>query len=126
MNNQKSIKTSFWDFKTPKVYTNIGERILDFLVGFFIPYLPIRFLWIRIVSFRFKQLGEMRPHEYYPFPIREFLPFLILYFIIILLLILGIFYFWKRRRHFARGLLVSLIFFAIPSIVTLLITLFKL
>jgi len=109
MDNQKPIKTSFWDFKSAKVYTDLGEKILDFVIGFIIGgailhFAPGYFL-TRLASLRYKQLGEMG-REIPIFPIREILLISIIY----VALILVILYLWKRRKHFAFGFLIPLIF----------------
>lgn len=113
MDNQKPIKTSFWDFKNPKVYTTPGESIIDFVLGGCIMNLPISYLFSKIMSYKFKQLGEIGAIGEATMPIFSFknvLHFLIPFFVLIILAVIGVFYFWKRRKAFAYGLLVSLIF----------------
>jgi len=102
-------KTNFWDFKTIKIYTNFGEKILDFLAGFFAPiviglgiYLFFGILGFFIYPFRYL---------FWIFPLG-----------ILIAEIFGIFYFWRRRHYFARGLL----FFLILPFILILIGLFLL
>ena len=104
----KPQKTSFWDFKSVKVYTDLGEKILDFVIGFIIGgiilnFTPCYFL-TRLASLRYKQLIEIG-REMPTFPIREILLILMIY----VALILVILYLLKRRRHFALGFLIPLI-----------------
>ena len=108
MNNQDLIKTSFWDFKSKKVYTNIGDKILDFLGALIIASIPINFLGSKIFSIRYEQFGAIDPYDEV-FSISNILPSLIGTFVVILLFILGIFYFWKRRRYIAYGFLLQLV-----------------
>ena len=120
MDNQGVIKTSFWDFKTPKTYTGTGEISLDFLAGWLIPAIIINYLWSqafsRIIAPRFEQLVEIGSYEHFTFPLEQALPFLIPFIVLILLLIFGVFYFWKRRKYLAYGFLISLIF-SVPSFI---------
>jgi len=113
MDNQKPIKTSFWDFKNPKVYTTPGESIIDFLLGGYIMHLPISYLIYKIQSYKFMQFGEIGTIGEAAIPTFSFknvLHFLIPFFVLVILTAIGVFYFWKRRRALAYGLLMSLIF----------------
>jgi len=106
MDNQKNVKTSFWDFKTPKVYTTRGEKALDFWVSLLIFSSILNFFLTKAFSFIYKHLGDLLPPEY---SISEFLPFLIPCLIVIILMILGVVYFWSRRRYIAYGLSVLIV-----------------
>jgi hypothetical protein len=119
MDNQKPVKTSFWDFKNIKDYTTILEKRLDFWVGWLIPEYIISIFLTRIFSIRYEQLGEMG-HKTLDLSFSKLLPTLIPLFAIFVIIILGIFYFLKRRKHLAYGLLVSLILSIMVFIFTLL------
>ena len=112
MDDQKLIKTSFWDFKNVKVYSSEGEQILDFIAGLIIGggilhFIPGYFL-TRLFSFKYKQLGEIgrSGSEMSTLPVWEIL----LVFAIYIMMILAILYLWKRRKHFAIGFLIPLTF----------------
>lgn len=108
MNNQPPVKTSFWNFKDPKSYSNPIEIILDILMGLFIPSIPIRFFSIKYLSFAYEQMGEIDATKYsYSINLSTLIPL----FVIVILLILGVFYFWKRRKYLAYGLLFEFIFY---------------
>lgn len=126
MNKQNLIKTSFWDFKTPKAYTGTKERNLDLLTGWLIPTIIIRYLWSqafsKIIAPRFERLAETGSYKNSVFPLEQALPFFIPLIIIILFLIFGVLYFWTRRKYLAYGFLASLIF-SIPSLIIILLIL---
>jgi len=112
MDNQKSIKTSFWDFKNVKIYSSGGEQILDFIVGFItggiiLHFVPGYFLY-RLFSFQYEQLSKLGglAEEMPTFPIKETL----LVFVIFVVMILVFLYLLRRRKHFAFGFLIPLIF----------------
>lgn len=107
-------RTDFWDFKSIKIYTNFGEKLLDFLAGFFA---PIIIGWA--ISFLF---GILRFFIYYPFGGLSW----IFYLGILIAQIFGIFYFWKKRHYFARGLLFCLILLPILIIIGLFLLFFGL
>ena len=114
----KPQKTSFWDFKSVKVYTDLGEKILDFVIGFIIGGVILNFtpgyFLTRFASLRYKQLSEMG-REIPVFPIKEILLILAIYVVVILVFL----YLWKRRRHFALGFLIPLIFSILAFILLL-------
>jgi len=108
MNNQKNVKTSFWDLKTPKVYTTGAERALDFWVSFWVANSLIGFFLTKVISFQYRFLGEIHGPKY-SYPISELLPVLIPFLIVVIFMILGFVYFWNRRRYIVYGLLTPLI-----------------
>jgi hypothetical protein len=106
-------ETSFWDFKSVKIYTNFGEKLLDFLAGFFAPI---------IIGWGISWLLGISAYFMYPsFGFRWILSLGIL-----IAQIFGIFYFWKRRHYFARGLLFCLILLSILIIIGLFLLFFGL
>ena len=107
MSNQTPIKTSFWDFKTPKSYSNLVEKVLDLLLGLFVAHIPTGFFAAKYVSIVYKQLAAIEPT--YSFSVSDFLPILIPLLLLVVFLIPGVFYFWRRRKYLALGLLISLI-----------------
>ena len=106
MNNQNPVKTSFWEFRSVKIYTSLGEKLLDFFVGLMIPGLAADIFLSRLAAFMYEQAKQ----EYLQFSIKDFLSASLPLFIVDVILIFGLFYFWKRRRHLAYGFLISLIF----------------
>jgi len=116
--SNKLQKTSFWDFKSVKVYTDLGEKILDFVIGFIIGGVILNFtpgyFLTRLASLRYKQLSEMG-RKMPIFPLREILLIFIIYFVLTLVIL----YLWKRRRHFAFGFLIPLIFSILAFILLL-------
>jgi len=112
MDNQKYIKTSFWDFKNPKIYKNEREKVLDFIVGLIIGggilHLTSDYFLAGLFSFKFEKLlsrAEGLGKELSAFPIWEIL----LVFAICILMALAVLYLWKRRKQFAIGLLIPLV-----------------
>lgn len=97
-------KTSFWDFKSARTYTSSGEKFVDFLAGFFAPPVAV-FVSSFFFGGFFNILGLMPRSFFYGFgPLTWIFPLAGFIFHI-----WAIFYFWKRRRYLARGLLFILI-----------------
>jgi len=84
----------FFDFKTPRVYTSVGQKIGDFVTGFF-GYLVFSVLssFLFYSLFRFAVFGA-------PFALR-FFPGLLSFGIAIAAII----YLWKRRRWVCYGMI---------------------
>lgn len=76
------LKRDFWDFDKPKIYCRGSEKLIDFLLGFFVPFV---FLILNIV------------------PILGFLVYVGFYFYFV-------FYFFRRRNWITVGMILNLIF----------------
>jgi len=89
--------------ETTKLYITSAEKQLDFLIGFFAPGI-VSTIFSLIVYYFLHLLG---------FSFRVYFHSFFAFLIPILTLgghIFGIFYFWKRRRYLALGLLFALLF----------------
>jgi len=97
-----------------KIYKTKKEKLLDFLLGFFviafIANIPFTFLISKIISAQYEKLGEMGFQEDSSLYLNNSPLFLILSFLIILIWALGIIYFWKRKKYLAYGLATPFIF----------------
>lgn len=85
----------FFDFKNTRTYKSFGSKLADFLFGF---VGAIVLSWI-IYGF----LGNIFGHGYA-------FGYGIIGVIVSAVLGAGVFYFWKRRHYFARGILSIFIF----------------
>ena len=83
-------RQSFFDFRSKKVYRSLGEKILDFFAGFF---------GILVLHLLFGVGGGLL--RYGPLSGISLLVFVVQ--------IVLIFYFWRRRRYLARGLLSAIL-----------------
>jgi len=88
-------RQSFFDFRSKKVYRSLGEKVLDFFVGFF-GILVLFWIFVVIAA-----IFGIHLFSFGPLPGTPFFVFAVQIF--------GIFYFWKRRRFLARGLLSAIL-----------------
>jgi hypothetical protein len=105
MSKNKSTKTSFWDFRSVKIYTTWHERILDFMAGLFISRIIIEVFLRSLSLVGFEDLEK----AYFNFPSWKFALISFLIFLIYVVLIFCIVYLWRRRKYFAAGFLIQLI-----------------
>ena len=97
--------TSFWDFKTKKIYGKASEKVADFFLGFFAPWL------LNIVFFPLRFISSNR------------IVSSVLGFVALIAEIFIIIYLFKKRKFISYGLIANflLMFVFIAGFITLLL-----
>ncbi len=93
-------RKDFRELETAKLYTTSGQKLLDFLIGFFAPEIVSIVVYFLLYLFSF----------YFKVYFHSLFIFFILLILILVGQIFGIFYFWKKRKYLALGLLFALLF----------------
>lgn len=84
---QKEASANFWNFKARKVYIKTSEKVVDFLLGFFVAgFVVWTIIWLLHLIIR----GP-------------------LFFLSLIIYILALIYLYKRRRYMFYGLLADLL-----------------
>lgn len=87
----------FFDFKNKRTYNSFGSKLADFLFGF-VGAIAVSWFIYSLLSYVFG------------YSFRYYLYSGIRGIAVSIVLGIGIFYFWKRRHYFARGILLVFIF----------------
>jgi len=107
----------FFDFRNVKTYHTFGEKLVDFLIGWFlVGWLGSLLIYLVVVRFFSNFLDAYARYIFMLFSL----------LVIFALHIFGIFYFWKRRHYLARGLVFAILLSIILATVFILWVLWQL